>query len=87
MLRYRGILVGYETVRAWSNKFGKSFADVIKKKEANPTDKWHLDEMIIKVNGVKFILWRAVDSNGHELDVFYKSVKIKRLLYAFSLDC
>ena len=29
MLRYRGILVSYETVRTWSNKFGKSFADVI----------------------------------------------------------
>jgi len=43
-------LASYETVRTWSNKFGKSFADVIKKKEPKPTDKWHLDEMIIKVN-------------------------------------
>ena len=49
MLRYRGILVSYETVRTWSNKFGKSFADVIKKKEHKPTYKWHLDEMIIKI--------------------------------------
>ena len=32
--------------------FGKSFAYVIKKKEPKPTDKWHLDEMIIKMNGV-----------------------------------
>ena len=43
MLRYLGILVSYETVRTWSNKFGKSFADVIKKKEPRPTDKWHLE--------------------------------------------
>ena len=50
MLRYRGILVSYETVKTWSNKFGKSFANVIKKKESKPTDKSHLDEMIIKVN-------------------------------------
>ena len=83
MLRYRGILVSYETVRAWSNKFGKSFADVIKKKEHNPTDKWHLDEMIIKMNGVKFILWRAVDSNGHELDVFLQKRKNKKAAIRF----
>ena len=78
ILRYRGIFVSYETVRAWSNKFGKSFADIIKKKESKPTDKWNLDAMIIKVNGVKFILWRAVDSNGHELDVFLQKRKNKK---------
>jgi putative transposase len=83
MLRYRGILVSYETVRTWSNKFGKSFADVIKKKEPKPTDKWHLDEMIIKMNGVKFILWRAVDSNGHELDVFLQKRKNKKAAIRF----
>ena len=83
MLRYRGILVSYETVRAWSNKFGKSFAYVIKKKEPKPTDKWHLDEMIIKMNGVKFILWRAVDSNGHELDVFLQKRKNKKAAIRF----
>ena len=83
MLRYRGILLSYETVRTWSNKFGKSFADVIKKKEPKPTDKWHLDEMIIKMNGVKFILWRAVDSNGHELDVFLQKRKNKKAAIRF----
>ena len=46
MLRYRGILVSYETVKTWS----KSFANVFKKKESKPTDKSHLDEIIIKVN-------------------------------------
>ena len=83
MLRYRGILVSYETVRAWSNNFGKSFAYVIKKKESKPTDKCHLDEMIIKINGVKFILWRAVYSNGHELDVFLQKRKNKKAAIRF----
>jgi putative transposase len=83
ILRYIGILVSYETVRAWSNKFGKAFAHVIKKKEPKPTDKWYLDEMIIKINGVKFILWRAVDSNGHELDVFLQRRKNKKAAIRF----
>ena len=75
-------MVSYETVRTWSNKFGKSFADVFKKKEPKPTDKWHLDEMIIKVNGVKFILRRALDSNGQKLDVLQKR-KNKRAAIRF----
>ena len=83
ILRYRGILVSYETVITWSNKFGKSFADAIKKKEPKPTYKWHLDEMIIKMNGVKFILWRAVDSNGHELDIFLQKHKNKKAAIRF----
>jgi putative transposase len=50
--------------------FGAAFRDIIKKRERNPSGKWHLDEMNIKINGQTFILWRAVDSAGYELDVF-----------------
>ena len=39
--------------------------------------------MIIKMNGVKFILWRAVDSNGHELDVFLQKRKNKKAAIRF----
>ena len=50
-------------------KFSNHFRDVIKKRVRNPSDKWHLDEMTVKINGGLFILWRAVDSEGYELDV------------------
>mgnify|MGYP000446886381 FL=1 len=63
-LAYRGIQVSYETIRSWSIKFASHFRDVIKKRERKPKDKWHLDEMNVKVNGEKFILWRAIDSDG-----------------------
>jgi putative transposase len=69
-LLYRGIDVSHETIRSWCNKFGKDFEKIIKKKQRKVTDKWHLDEMTMKVNGEYFILWRAVDSEGYELDVF-----------------
>jgi putative transposase len=39
--------------------------------------------MLIKANGVKFILWRAVDSNGHELDVFLQKRKNKKAAVRF----
>ncbi len=35
------------------------------------------------MNGVKFILWRAVDSNGHELDVFLQKRKNKKAAIRF----
>jgi putative transposase len=39
----------------------KILKKIIKKKQRKVTDKWHLDEMTMKVNGEYFILWRAVD--------------------------
>jgi len=69
-LAFRGITLSHETVRKWCSKFALHFIDVIKKHGRNPNDKWHLDEMTLKINGEMFVLWRAVDSGGMELDVF-----------------
>jgi putative transposase len=82
-LAYRGIDVSHESIRSWCIKFGAAFRDVIKKCERKPSDKWHLDEMIIKINGQTFILWRAVDSNGHELDVFLQKRRDKKAVIRF----
>jgi putative transposase len=82
-LAYRGILISHETVRNWCNKFGSMFTEVIKKRERKPTNKWHLDEMNIKVNGIKYILWRAVDSEGQELDIFLQKRKNKKAAIRF----
>lgn len=32
-------------------------------------NKWHLDEVVIKIRGVKYWLWRAIDANGVVLDI------------------
>jgi putative transposase len=82
-LLYRGISVSHETARNWCIRFGAHFHDVIKKREARPADKWHLDEMLVTVNGEKFWLWRAVDKNGYELDVFLQKRRNKRAAIRF----
>ena len=82
-LLYRGIEVSHETIRSWCYKFGKEFEKVIKKKQRNITDKWHLDEMTMKVNGEYYILWRAVDSKGYELDVFLQKRRNKKSAIRF----
>ena len=54
-MAFRGIRVSHETIRSWSIKFSHHFRDVIKKRERKPSDKWHLDEMTIRMNGEYFI--------------------------------
>jgi putative transposase len=39
--------------------------------------------MILKINGERFYLWRAVDSEGYELDVFLKKRRNKRAATRF----
>ncbi|MGK3111392.1 IS6 family transposase, partial [Streptomyces mordarskii] len=65
----RGVIVSYETVRRWCPKFGQAYADGLRRRRPRPGDKWHLDEVFIKINGELKYLWRAVDADGAVLDI------------------
>src|ERR687883_954336 len=78
MLAARGIIVSHETVRQWARKFGQEFASQIRRRLPCPGDKWHLDEVAIKIAGVQHWLWRAVDQTGVVLDVLVQSRRDKR---------
>ena len=52
ILAERGIVVSYETVRRWCRKFAASFADRLRHRRPRPGDKWHLDEVFIRIQGV-----------------------------------
>lgn len=82
-LQFRGIDVSHETVRNWCYKFSSHFEQVIKKRTYKVKDKWHLDEMTLKINGIYFILWRAVDSDGYELDIFLQKRRNKKSAIRF----
>jgi putative transposase len=69
LLAERGIVVSYETVRRWCKKFGQCFADCLRRRRPQPGDKWHLDEVFIRIQGVQHFLWRAVDQDGVVLDI------------------
>ena len=56
-------------VRQWGKKFGRSFADQIRRRAPARGDKWHLDEVVVTIAGEQHWLWRAVDQNGFVLDV------------------
>jgi putative transposase len=78
MLAARGISVTYETIRQWGLKFGREFANRIRRRAPRRGDKWHLDEVVITIAGKKLWLWRAVDQEGSVLDVLVQSRRNKK---------
>jgi putative transposase len=69
MLAERGVVVSHEAIRQWCTKFGTAFAGQLRRRQARPGDKWHLDEVLLKINGKRHWLWRAVDQHGVVLDI------------------
>ncbi len=69
LMAARSVLVSYETVRRWCEKFGKKYAAGLRRRRVSTGDKWHLDEVFLKINGMTHYLWRAVDQKGVVLDI------------------
>jgi putative transposase len=78
MLAARGISVTYETMRQWGLKFGREFANRIRRRAPCGGDKWHLDEVVITIAAKKHWLRRAVDQEGFVLDVLVQSQRDKK---------
>ena len=68
-----GIVVSYESIRAWGLRFGRAFANAHKRRQPRPGDKWHLDEVFLRIGGKQHYLWRAVDQHGIVLDILVQS--------------
>src|SRR5919199_1245185 len=69
LLAERGLVVSHESIRHWCDTFGPTFAAGLRKRRARPGDKWHCDELLLKVKGKRYWLWRAVDQDGIVLDI------------------
>jgi len=91
LLAERGVVVSRESIRLWVNRFGAHFADCIRRDRHTAGDKWHLDEVVLPINGGKYWLWRAVDANGDVLDILVQPKRnaksamrfLKRLIAQF----
>jgi len=91
----RGVIVSYETIRQWYPKhslrsWGRLCLKIttpitrkLKKKQGKLGDEWYLDEVFIKLNGKVHYLWRAVDQDGCELDVFVSKRRNKKAAVKF----
>jgi transposase-like protein len=69
LLFVRGMIVSYEAIRKWCRKFGQQYANQLRRRRPRLGDKWHLDEVFLTMHGERHYLWRAVDQDGHVLDI------------------
>lgn len=54
LLAARGVVVSHQTVRLWAEKFGRAFANEIRRRSVGRLgDKWHLDEAVVSIRGKK----------------------------------
>ena len=73
LLSERGIIVTYETIRHWCQKFGPDYARRLKRRRGRLGDIWHLDEVFVRINGQQQYLWRAVDQDGDVIDILLQT--------------
>ena len=74
-MAFRGVQVSYETIRRWCEHFGASYATRLKRRRPKLGDKWFLDEVFLKINGVQHYLWRAVDQHGAVIDILVQPTR------------
>ena len=88
LLFERGIDICHETVRLWWNRFGPLFAADIRRQRVSRMRgfrhwRWHFDEVLVKINGERHYLWRAVDHEGEVLESYVTKKRDKSAALQF----
>src|SRR3954464_6153796 len=78
LLAERGLDISYESVRSWVLKFGPAIAWALRRCRPRPSNRWHLDEMVVRIAGRHMYLWRAVDHEGEVLEILVQRRRDKR---------
>src|SRR5580700_11025970 len=78
LLAERGLDISYESVRSWVLKFGPAIARALRRRRPRPSDRWHLDEMVVRIAGKHMYLWRSVDHEGEVLEILVQRRRDKR---------
>ena len=52
LLAERGLDISYETIRCWVLKFGPVIARRLRRCRPRPSNRWHLDEMVVRIAGI-----------------------------------
>jgi putative transposase len=77
LLAERNIVVSYESIRLWVNKFGPEYTRRLRRKHTGFGDTYFLAEVFVKIlrcqEGKQHYLWRAVDQDGEVVDVYLQA--------------
>jgi putative transposase len=68
LLFARGVMVTYEAIRQWGQKFGQASANQRRRRHPRRGDKRHLEAVFLPIRGERPSRWRAVDPDGEVLD-------------------
>ena len=66
----RGISVSYETIRAWCRKFGLRYAKRLRRRHPGFGHDVFVDEVFVRIGGVRRPLWRAINQDGGVVNVY-----------------
>ena len=83
MLNERGISVHPTTIMRWVHEYGHLIYQIWKKKTKSVELSWKLDETYMKVKGEWCYLYRAIDKEGHTLDIQLRKKRDHQAAYAF----
>jgi putative transposase len=61
LLAQRGVVVSYETIRQWCEKFGPDYAAKLTRRQGRLGDTWYLDEVFVTIRGKRQYRLRAVN--------------------------
>src|SRR6202165_4565885 len=78
LLAERGLDISCKSVRSWVLKFGPAIARGPRRCRPRPSDRWHLDEIVVRIAGKLMYLWRAVDHEGEVLEILVQRRRDKR---------
>jgi putative transposase len=87
ILAQRGVFVSYETVRRWCQKVGESFALGLRRRRPRPGDKWHLDEVFIRIRGELHYLRGRSTSMASSSTFWFRGGVMAKPPTDFSSDC
>ena len=83
LLHEHGIDVRHETARFWWNRFGPMFAaetrrNRICRMRSYSNWQWHLDKALVKTNGERHNMWRAVDLECEVLESYVTKLRDRK---------
>jgi len=68
MMEERGLSASHTTIMRWVHQYSPELKKRLKKFLKQSNDSYRIDETYIKVKGIWYYLYRAVDSEGNTLD-------------------
>ncbi|MES5929972.1 MULTISPECIES: IS6 family transposase [Bacillus] len=83
ILKERVIFVHPTTIMRWVHEYDNLIYQIWKKKNKSSYHVWHLDETYIKVRGKWCYLYRAIDGDGHTLDIHLRKTRDHQAAYMF----